>query len=261
MGRMHLVELEDLPWFPRVLRDGGTAFLAFAERSSGHGRKLVGPLERAIDATGEHRIVDLCSGGGGPAAAIADELAKRGRKVTVTLTDLYPNRPAFERAARDGGGAVTGHFDSVDATAVPAALPGFRTLFNAFHHFRPADARKILADAVAQRQPIGVFEVVSREVPMLLGLLITPLTVTLSMPLWRPFRWAWILFTWLIPVMQIFVLWDGIVSWLRIYSVEELRALVAEIDAPDWVWDIGTIRLGNAPLHGTYLVGYPKPPA
>ena len=75
MRRMHLVELEDLPWFPAILRDGGTAFLEFAERASGHGRRMVGPLERALDATGETRIVDLCSGGGGPAATIADELA------------------------------------------------------------------------------------------------------------------------------------------------------------------------------------------
>ena len=85
---MQLVELEDLRWFPSTLRDGGTAFLELAERMSGHGRMLVAPLERVLDATGETRIVDLCSGGGGPAAAIADELAKRGREVTVTLTDL-----------------------------------------------------------------------------------------------------------------------------------------------------------------------------
>lgn len=259
MSRMQLVELEDLPWFPKILRDGGTCFLEFAERTSGHGRMLVGPLERALDATGETQLVDLCSGGGGPVATIADELAKRGRKVTVTLTDLYPNLPAFERVARESGGTVVGRTESVNATAVPPELKGFRTIFNAFHHFPPELARKILADAVAQRRPIGVFEVVSREVPMLLGLLLTPLTVTLSMPLWRPFRWPWIFLTWLVPVMQTFVLWDGIVSWLRIYSVEELRALVAEIDAPDWVWDIGTIQLGKAPLHGTYLVGYPKP--
>jgi hypothetical protein len=146
----------------------------------------------------------------------------------------------------------------VAATAVPPELTGFRTLFNAFHHFPPEQAKNILADAVARRQPIGVFEVVSRELPMLIGLLLTPLTVTLSMPLWRPFRWPWLLWTWLIPVMQAFVLWDGLVSWLRIYSVKELRELVAQIDAPDWVWDIGTVKLGNAPLHGTYLVGYPR---
>lgn len=259
MSRTHLVELEDLPWFPRVLRDGGTAFLAFAERASGHGRMLMGPLEKTLDATGETRLVDLCSGGGGPAATMADELAERGRQVTVTLTDLYPNVPAYEHAAASSGGRVVGWAASVDATHVPADLPGVRTIWNAFHHFRPAQARSILASAVADRQPIAVFEVVSRELPMLLGLLMTPLTVTLSVPLWRPFRWQWLLFTWLIPVMQLFILWDGLVSWLRIYSVPELRELVADIDAPDWVWDIGTIRLGNAPMHGTYLVGYPKP--
>ncbi len=258
MPRMQLVELEDLPWFPSVLRDGGTCFLEFAERMSGHGRMLVAPLERALDATGETHLVDLCSGGGGPAATIADELAKRGRKVTVTLTDLYPNTPAFERAAQASGGVVTGRAAPVDATAVPAELRGFRTIFNAFHHFPPELAKKILADAVHQRQPIAVFEVVSRELPMLLGLLFTPISVTLSMPLWRPFRWPWLFLTWLVPVMQAFILWDGLVSWLRIYSVNELRALVADLDAPDWEWDIGTIQLGKAPLHGTYLVGYPK---
>jgi hypothetical protein len=258
MSRTHLFELEDQPWFPSVLRDGGTAFLEFAERVSGHGRMLVAPLQRALAATGETRIIDLCSGGGGPAAAIGDELAARGHEVSVTLTDLYPNLPAFAHAAAARRGRVTGRTEPVDATAVPAELPGCRTMFNAFHHFRPDQARRILADAVAKRQPIGVFEVVSRELPMLLGLLFIPLAVTLSLPLWRPFRWPWLLLTWLVPLMQLFVLWDGTVSWLRIYSVEELRALVADIDAPDWEWDIGTIRLGKAPLHGTYLVGYPK---
>jgi hypothetical protein len=191
---------------------------------------------------------------------MADELARRGRKVSVTLTDLYPNLPAFAYAAAGSGGAVRGHAEPIDATAVPGDLAGFRTIFNAFHHFPPDVARKVLADAVTRGRPIGVFEVVSREPPMLLGLLLNPLVVTLSMPFWRPFRWQWIVWTWLLPLMQPFILWDGLVSWLRIYGVEELRALVADIDAPDWVWDIGTVKLGNAPLHGTYLVGYPRLP-
>lgn|GEM_PF-3742040 len=42
-------------------------------------------------------------------------------------------------------------------------------------------------------------------------------------------------------------------------SVPKLRELLAEIDAPaDRVWDVGTIQLGKAPLHVTYLVGYPR---
>ena len=258
MRRRQLVELEDLAWFPGILRDGGTAFLEFAERSSRHGRMLLPPLLRALEQTGESRVIDLCSGGGGPALGLADELQSQGRSVAVLLTDRYPNHRAFERAAADSGGRVSGYAEPVDATAVPAELRGFRTLFNAFHHFPPTLARRILSDAVAQKQPIGVFEVVSRELPMLAGLLLTPLSVSLSLPFWRPFRWPWLLLTWLLPIMQLFVLWDGIVSWLRIYSCEELRELVEDIDAPDWVWEIGTIQLGNAPLHGSYLIGYPK---
>ncbi len=258
MKRLQLVELEDLPWFPDILRDGGTAYIALAERASGHAKRLVPPLERAIAATGATTLVDLCSGAGGPVRVVADELAARGRPVSVLLTDRYPNVRAFAHAAEGSEGRVSGRAEPVDATSVPPELTGFRTIFNAFHHFPPDVARKILADAVAKRQPIGVFEVVSREPTMLVALLLSPLSVTLSLPFWRPFRWPWLLWTWLVPVMQPFVFWDGIVSWLRIYSVEELHELVAGIDAPDWEWEIGTIKLGDAPAHATYLVGIPK---
>lgn len=263
MKRRQLVELEDLPWFPAILRDGGTSFLELAERGSGHGRALAGPLARALERTGERRLFDLCSGGGGPASTIVDELGKRGLEVEVTLSDLYPNRPALERVARASGGAVSVHHEPVDATAVPAHVEGFRTIFNAFHHFPPAAARAVLAAAFHARRPIGVFEVVSRQAPMLLGILLTPLTVTLSMPFWRPFRWPWLVLTWVLPVMQLFVLWDGLVSWLRIYEVDELRELIEGLEAPDWVWEVGTVplgKLGKGPLRGVYLVGHPRAP-
>lgn len=257
MKRLQLVELEDLSWFPAVLRDAGTAYLEVAGRMSGHHRLLVPPLMRALKATGAARIVDLCSGGGGPVRAIRDALAEQGMDVPVLLTDRYPNMGAFAHASEGSGGRIAGRAEPTDATAVPEELTGFRTIFNAFHHFPPELARQILSDAVAKRQPIGVFEIVSREPLFLLAMLMTPLTVTLSMPFWRPFRWSYVLWTWLIPVMQPFVLWDGLVSWLRIYSAPELRELVAGIDAPDWAWEIGTIKLGDAPAHATYLIGTP----
>ncbi len=257
MKRLHLVELEDLPWFPGILRDGGTSYLEFAVRVSGHAKLLAPKLQEALAATGSTEIVDLCSGGGGPVRILAEELAARGKPVTVKLTDAYPNAPALQHAAEGSNGRITWEPTPVDATAVPASLTGFRTIFNAFHHFRPDTARRILADAARARRPIGVFEVVSREPLPLIGMLTAPLMVMLTMPLWRPFRWQWILWTWLVPVMPLFVVWDGVVSWLRIYGEDELRELVAGIDAPGWTWDIGRIRLGNAPAHATYLIGRP----
>ena len=260
MKRMQLVELEDLPWFPAILRDGGTAYLELVVRVSGHAARLAPTVQRALAASGATRIVDLCSGGGGPTGVVSEALAAAGSPVEMVLSDRYPNTASLASTAARSGGRITVSPTPIDAAHVPADLTGLRTLYNAFHHFPPEAARTILADAVAARQPIAVFEVVSREPLMLVALLFSPVSVTLTLPFWRPFRWPWLLWTWAIPVMQLFVLWDGLVSWLRIYDVEELRALVATIPSPDWEWEVGTIKLGDAPAHATYLVGRPITP-
>jgi hypothetical protein len=255
--RLHLFELEDQPWFPALLRDAGTAYLRFVLELSGHGALIAPKLVEAFERSGEKRLLDLCSGGGGAVPVVVDALAKGGHEVHARMTDFYPNRSAFEAIARASGGRIDFERDPVDATAVPRELDGFRTLFNAFHHFRPETARRILADAVAARRPIAVFEVVSRQLLPLVGLLLSPLQVLVLMPFVRPRRSSWLFFTYLVPVIPLFVLWDGVVSWLRIYSEPELRALVAGIDARDWTWDVGRIKLGRAPAHATYLIGLP----
>lgn len=253
MSRRHLVELEDLPWLPGPIRDAATTYLRFAFEKSGQvgvfARQLAGVLERS----GTKHIVDLCSGGGGPTPAIVHALREQGHEVTATLTDRYPHSSALPVQQT---GAVSYFPDAVDATRVPERLSGLRTLFNAFHHFRPKDARAILESAVASRQPIAVMELISREPLHLLGLLIAPLAVVVTAPFWRPFRWTHLLLCWLLPIVPLVVLWDGIVSWLRIYDPDELHDLVRGLDAYDW--DIGLLELDGPPVHASYLIGVPK---
>lgn len=255
--RVHLVELEDLSWFPAVFRDAGTSFLELAVTMSGHAALLVPKLAEAVRRSGQRHLVDLCAGGGGPLAVVVDGLAKEGLDVTAVQTDLFPNVGAFRRISAANPGKIAGEERPVDATAVPADLKGLRVMFNAFHHFTPEGARAVLADTVRARQPIALFEVVSREPFSLFGLMFSPLFFLLSLPRLRPFRWVWLFWTFIIPVIPAFILWDGLVSWLRIYSQGELAELVGSLDAPGWTWDIGTIKLGAAPAHATYLVGYP----
>src|SRR5262245_54392038 len=111
----------------------------------------------------------------------------------------------------------------VDATRVPDELPGFRTMFSAFHHFRPEQASAVLADAVRMRQGIGVFEGTQRRPLALLLMLLVPLAVLITTPFIRPFRWSRLLWTYLIPIVPIVALFDALVSCLRTYSIEELR--------------------------------------
>lgn len=241
--RLHLVELHDLARCPASLRDALTDFLAFALNLSG-AYDPAGPLlRRALMRTGARRIVDLCSGAGGPWIRLANEVG-----VPVLLTDLYPHR--------GGTVGVPFHPDPVDARAVPETLDGFRTLFTSFHHFRPAEARAILADAVKRGQGIAVFEVARRR-PFDMGLVaLTWLGVLAAAPFIRPFRWSRLLWSYLPPLLPLVGTFDGLVSCLRWYSPAELRALVHGLDS--FEWDIGDARSPHSPLRVTYLIGVPR---
>lgn len=259
MPRLHLVELEDLPWLPAPVRDALTGYLQLMIHQGDAFSPAVPLLAEAMIRTGAPRIVDLCSGGGGPWKRLAPALRAAGVTRPILLTDRYPN-PGAEAAVQDGSadGSVTLHPTSVDAMQVPPELTGFRTMFTAFHHFRPREARAVLADAVSQNAPIAIFERTKRNLTCFLLMLLTPLFVLLIMPAVRPFRLSNLVFTYLIPLVPLVVLWDGLVSTLRTYSADELRALVADTPGHDrFDWSAGEVA-GGGPLPMLYLVGTPR---
>ena len=57
------------------------------------------------------------------------------------------------------------------------------------------------------------------------------LAVLALMPSARPLRWAHLLFTYMIPMLPFLLLWDGMVSMLRIYSPEQMRQLTGPLSA------------------------------
>jgi hypothetical protein len=129
-------------------------------------------------------------------------------------------------------------------------------MFQAFHHLRPEQARAVLADTVAKGRGIAVFDGTRPRAwiwPLVLG---TPLRVLLTTPFIRPFRWSRLFWTYVVPALPLVLLFDVIVSLLRLYSVEELRDLTAGLDQYDW--DIGTLRARPIPLRITYLIGIPR---
>jgi hypothetical protein len=257
MRRRHLFELEDQPWFPEVIRDLATDYLHFIETRLALHRSIVPLLAEALRRTGATRLIDLCSGGAGPIPLLLSDLADEGIDVSATLTDFYPNVPALERTRALSDGKITFERESVDARSVPARLTGFRTVFNGFHHFRPADAVAVLRSAAAAGQPIGVFEISQRTWRTILPLLLLPLFVMIATPFMRPFLWRRLFWTYLIPAVPLTCLWDGIVSQLRAYTPAELEDLGATAD-PAAEWQAGRLPIGTTPGSVTYLLGYPR---
>ena len=180
---------------------------------------------------------------------IIEDLCKRNYDVRAILTDLYPN-PNSGFHSR-----ITWLLDPVDAMQVPPELTGVRTMFSAFHHFRPDAARAILKDSFEHRRTICVFESGSGTPLGMAAMLGVPLAVLVLMPSARPLRWTHLLFTYVFPLLPFLMLWDGMVSMLRVYSPEQMRQLTADFQAPDYHWEVGYIRVRWIPDRLPYLIG------
>nr|GFC50206.1 hypothetical protein [Tanacetum cinerariifolium] len=149
----------------------------------------------------------------------------------LLLTDLYPQPAAWADVERRTAGAIQGHAAPVDALHVPANLPGFRVIFSAFHHFAPPQAEALLRDAVARGAGIGVFEGAGKSwLEIGLALTVLPVAQLLLTPFFRPFRWSRLIFTYLVPLIPLTTIWDGVVSIFRMYPPTQLLALARRAD-------------------------------
>jgi hypothetical protein len=256
LPRLHLFELEDLPWFPRILRDFATDYLQFIETFIAFHQPAVPLVQATLRDSSATRIVDLCSGGGGPVLALCSSLSAAGGNPPILLTDKFPNLQAFAHLVSQRPADLEFASISVDATAVPARWPGLRTMFNAFHHFAPVAARAVLQSAVDSRQPICIFELSERRLVNFLLVALTPVYVLLSTPFLRPFRWDRLLLTYILPLIPLTCLWDGMVSQSRAYTVAELHALTEGLDT--YHWQAGRRPINPLAGYLTFLTGRPR---
>lgn len=255
MRRLHLFEFGDQPWFPQSFHDAETAFLSVLYRLfPSLPRQWAGKIATVLRPGEPTRMLDLCSGTGGAIPMIVEDLAAQGFDVRVTLSDLYPN-PKFAATHP----RATWFAEPVDATHVPPNLGSVRTMFSAFHHFRPDAAKAILKDAFDNRCAICIFESGPGTKLGVAMAVLVPQHVLAMMPFARPFRWEYFVFTYLIPVIPLILLWDSIVSNLRVYSPQQMKEMTEDLRAPDYAWEMGRIRLLG--LMGVpYLIGRPKFP-
>jgi hypothetical protein len=270
MRRVQFIELHEQPWFPSSLRADVTDALQFGFNLLRAYEPIAPLLQSVIDSSGNRTsagqpyagqsIVDMCSGGGGPWLDLAGHLrcpnAQDSEGLQVWLTDKYPNLDAFRSVSASSDHHITFYPEPVDARKVPGALKGLRTMFTSFHHFPPEDARAILQNAVDAGESIGIFEATKRA-PSTIGLIFAGiLLMFLHTPRIRPFRWSRLLWTYLVPIIPLVLLFDGVVSCLRTYRPQELREIVEKLTSCPYQWEIGELATGKVPV--TYLIGYPK---
>src|ERR1700732_1504232 len=256
--RLRLFEIHEQPWFPQFLRDQFVDGLQMILEVTNTYHPIAQLLRKRLEECGSERVLDLCSGAGGPWPSLVHYFQMHGaRSPEIFLTDKYPSTTKLHEL--DSSTADRIHFlhDSVDATQIPGYLDGFRTLFSSFHHLNPEEARLLLQDSVNKRQAIGIFEAPARRTLTLLSLLFIPIAAWLFVPFRRPFRWSRLLWTYLIPVIPFVLFFDGLISCLRAYSPAELQEMTRGLATSGYRWEIGEKSGGLLPVPVTYLVGCP----
>jgi hypothetical protein len=240
MKRRQLFEFHERAECPRFVRDSVVETLGTGLRWLGMS-DVAGPaFARFCQDAKCERVLDLCSGSGAPAALVLEWMAEHGAAAPeVVLSDLFPNEVAFAGVRAKHPEKVRSERRPVDATMVPEDVAhDARVIMNAFHHFAPAPAARIVADAVARRKSLFIYEGFPRDLTrflptgpaMLPALLLNPLMT-------RQQRLAKAFLTYVVPVIPAVATWDGVVSVLRIHDEADLRAMTTAEGDYRWAYE------------------------
>lgn len=295
MKRLHLFEIEDLSGCPHWLRSVITDMLSLVHRWLGTADIIHAQLEPLLAQQKPTTITDLCSGSGGPMVEVVSRLRQQGAKqipstsnsaatnlegqpigsgspladTQLRLTDLYPNAAVVANFQRSHTERPWVRFESdpVDATAVRPITEQdraeVRTMICCFHHMPPAQARKILASAQSDRQPMLIFEMSDNSVPpkwlwwiaiipnFFFGLLVAVFT--------RPVTPIRFLLSFIVPVIPICFAWDGAVSNIRTYIESDIQELLEPIKDDTYQWQVKCVP-GMLMKH-LVVIGTPIGPA
>mgnify|MGYP006965539073 CR=1 FL=1 len=260
MKRIHLFEFEDFSWFPGWLRECMTRYIMAIHKLLNTSDDLAVLLSKLLGQTHSNQIIDLCSGSGGPMLEVREILISEYgyNELDLTLSDLYPHKEIASRINNFGNPKIKYVLEPVNAADLDKDQKGVRTLVCSMHHMKREIAREILKDAYSAKQPICIFEISDNATPKWLWWIAIPinfLSVFFITPLVRPMTWKQIVFTYLIPLLPIFIAWDGAVSNARTYTLSDLDVLLKGMESESYTWEKATIKgkVGNK----LYLLGYP----
>jgi hypothetical protein len=257
MGRIHAFEFNDVAACPEFVRDSVVEILGHGLTALDFGEVIAPTFSRFVQQAQVSAVLDLASGTGVPARLICDALGEAAPR--FLLSDLFPNVPALRAAVAAHPTKLEACMTPVDATAVHADVAhDARTIINAFHHLRPSLAHAVLADAIAQRKAVFVYESFPPKLRRLAATL-----PALAPGVWlNPLRSRRApalkgLFTYLLPLIPAVSLWDAVVSVLRIYSEPELRAMAQAAGGRDYHWSYQEVPYLRG-AQAVVFIGIPK---
>lgn len=266
MKRIELFEFEDQKWIPAFLRDCITNLIEVFHRLLNTSDLLQKQIAKMRIGVKFDQIIDLGSGSGGTMPEVVSKYNKihREQPLSLSLSDLYPHKNAIKyfNSSQDHVRYISNPIDATDLSKAPG---GLKTMIACFHHFSPIHAKKILASAQKNNQPILIYEIADNFMPLLLWCLLLPISLTLLIcmvllmtPFVKRLTIAQIIFTYIIPIIPIMYAWDGQASLMRTYTFKDIHSLLEELPTTsNYKWKVAYAKNKKNKNAGYTIVGMP----
>src|ERR1700741_4325348 len=122
---MRLFEIHDQEWFPQFLRDEFVDGLQMILELTNTYQPIAKLLRKRLEQCGAERVLDLCSGAGGPWPSLVRDFETSGAKPPeVLLTDKFPTTKKLDNFQSSSAARIRFLKHSVDATQIPEHLHG-----------------------------------------------------------------------------------------------------------------------------------------
>jgi hypothetical protein len=131
-------------------------------------------------------------------------------------------------------------------------------MFSSLHHFSPPKIEKILLDAVRKNQPVAFFDGGNKGISIILAIVILhPIGILIFTPFIKPLSFRRLFFTYIIPLVVFFTVWDGMVSIYRLHNIEIFKHIVKQEKFSKYDWSIGSL-LNKFGMKIVYISGISK---
>lgn len=186
-------------------------------------------LKSYLEENSKKQIHDPCAGSGEVNLMLEQKMSE-DLEFQFVLSDFMfdKNRIFAEKLNAKNNERIQYINESIDATKFDESHQYPKVFINSFHHFTPKQVLKIIEAGKASESDILILEYCRKTPLAFISVLLGPFVAMLMFPLVvnrKEFLPAFVL-TYLVPIIPLMLLWDGIVSSLRTYTKNDLQKLL-----------------------------------
>ncbi len=254
-------ECNDSPHCPQFIRESILEVLGQSIRDAGVYEKLA---PRFIEFCAEAQVKDvleLGAGSGESTAVFLDAIRQTNQSPPhVYISDLFPMVEVMARTCKRFPGVLTPITEPVDIGDLGDVVShDMHMVLSAFHHLDTGVARVFLQKVQEQKSAVFIAEPFTNSLRAFVPLFLHGFTGLARNGVFSSrMRLVKFFFTFLIPLIPMCLLWDGLISMIRMYSEEEFMAVVASLpdSGQSYLWQYEEVEV---PLGGTASVFTGRP--